>query len=117
MLLVDGHNLIGKLPNISLSDPDDEAKLVRVLENYHAVRPHDEILVVFDPASHGGGWRGTPSRNEGVAVRFAPRGVSAARSRRQGAAGRRVHRPASVRDAAESSSAGGSEAGKTREAG
>ena len=77
MLLVDGHNLIGKLPNISLSDPDDEAKLVRVLENYHAVRPHEEILVVFDPARDGGGWRGTHKRNEGVAVRFAPRGVSA----------------------------------------
>jgi uncharacterized protein len=77
MLLVDGHNLIGKLPNISLSDPDDEAKLVRVLENYHAVRPHEEILVVFDPARDGGGWRGAHSRNAGVAVRFAPRGVSA----------------------------------------
>ena len=77
MLLVDGHNLIGKLPNISLSDPNDEAKLVRVLENYHAVRPNEEILVVFDPARDGGGWRGTPRRNEGVAVRFAPRGVSA----------------------------------------
>ena len=77
MLLIDGHNLIGKLPNISLSDPDDEAKLVRVLENYYAVRPHQEILVVFDPARDGRGWRGTPSRNEGVTVRFAPRGVSA----------------------------------------
>jgi uncharacterized protein len=77
MLLVDGHNLIGKMPNISLSDPDDEAKLVRVLENYYAVRPHEEILVVFDPARDGGGWRGTYSRNGGVAVRFAPRGVSA----------------------------------------
>ena len=77
MLLIDGHNLIGKLPNISLSDPHDEAKLVRVLENFHAMRPHEEILVVFDPARDGGGWHGARSRIEGVAVRFAPRGVSA----------------------------------------
>lgn len=77
MLLVDGHNLIGKLPNVSLSDPDDEAKLVRILENYYAMHPHDEILVVFDPARDGGGWRGAQTRNGAVSVRFAPRGVSA----------------------------------------
>lgn len=77
MLLVDGHNLIGKLPNISLSDPDDEAKLVRVLENYHAMHAHEDILVVFDPARDGGGWRGSQARGGAVSVRFAPRGVSA----------------------------------------
>ena len=77
MLLVDGHNLIGKLPNISLSDPDDEAKLVRVLENYHAMHAHEDILVVFDPARDGGGWRGSQARSGAVSVRFAPRGVSA----------------------------------------
>jgi uncharacterized protein len=77
MLLVDGHNLIGKLPNISLSDPDDEAKLVRVLENYYAVHPHQEVLVVFDPARDGGGWHGVRDRSEGVTVRFAPHGVTA----------------------------------------
>jgi predicted RNA-binding protein with PIN domain len=30
-LLVDGHNLIGQTPGLSLADPDDEAKLVLML--------------------------------------------------------------------------------------
>lgn len=74
-IIIDGHNLIGKLPNISLSDPDDEAKLVRVLENYHAMHLHEAILVVFDPG-HTGGWTEL-QHGAGVQVRFAPRGSTA----------------------------------------
>ncbi|MEP7199662.1 MAG: NYN domain-containing protein [Chloroflexota bacterium] len=75
MLLIDGHNLIGKLPNISLSDPDDEAKLLRVLENYHALHPHEPITVVFD-AGRDGGWSPV-ERGASVTVRFASRGTTA----------------------------------------
>ena len=78
MLLIDGHNLIGKMPNISLSDPDDELKLLRALENYHALHPHETMLVVFDPGRDGaGGWSNTRSSSAGIAVRFAPRGTTA----------------------------------------
>lgn len=47
-LIIDGHNLIGKMSEISLSDPDDEEKLVRIL----ARRLHrQKAVVVFDKAA------------------------------------------------------------------
>ena len=51
-ILIDGHNLIGRLPAISLQDPDDEDKLVRLLKSYQA-RTGKSLTVVFDagPAS------------------------------------------------------------------
>ncbi len=75
MILIDGHNLIGKLPNISLSDPDDEQKLIGLLRNYHALHPREPIEVVFDPGPDGGlpGAQGAA----GVSVRFARRGSTA----------------------------------------
>ncbi|MCL6511501.1 MAG: NYN domain-containing protein, partial [Anaerolineae bacterium] len=48
-LLIDGHNLIGQLPDLSLSDPNDEAKLIAQLKAYVA-RTGRQITVVFDPA-------------------------------------------------------------------
>jgi predicted RNA-binding protein with PIN domain len=47
-ILIDGHNLIGQLPTLSLADPDDEEKLVRLLSSYRA-RTRKRITVVFDP--------------------------------------------------------------------
>lgn len=47
-LLIDGHNLIGHTPDLSLSDPNDEAKLIARLKTYSA-RTGREITVVFDP--------------------------------------------------------------------
>jgi len=47
MYLIDGHNLIGRLPDISLSDPHDEAKLVQKLIGFSA-RTRKRIVVVFD---------------------------------------------------------------------
>ncbi len=47
-LLIDGHNLIGQLPDLSLSDPRDEVKLVARLQAY-AARSEKRITVVFDP--------------------------------------------------------------------
>ncbi len=46
--LIDGHNLIGKMPNISLSDRNDEDKLINLLRVF-AERSGKRITVVFDP--------------------------------------------------------------------
>ncbi len=51
-LLIDGHNLIGKLHDLSLSDPRDEQKLVVRLRSY-AGRAGKRVVVVFDPARNG----------------------------------------------------------------
>jgi predicted RNA-binding protein with PIN domain len=45
--LIDGHNLIGQLPDISLADPNDEAKLVIKLRGF-AARTGKRIIVIFD---------------------------------------------------------------------
>jgi predicted RNA-binding protein with PIN domain len=45
--LIDGHNLIGQLPDISLADPHDEAKLVLKLIGF-AARMQTKCTVVFD---------------------------------------------------------------------
>ena len=52
--LIDGHNLIGQLPNLSLAEEHDEAKLVILLRQFAAGRKA-RIVVIFD---HGvpGGW-------------------------------------------------------------
>ena len=55
--LIDGHNLIGQLPDLSLDDPHDEAKLVERLKSFMAHR-RKRCTVVFD-----GGLPGGPSRN------------------------------------------------------
>jgi predicted RNA-binding protein with PIN domain len=49
-LLIDGHNLIGQLPTLSLQDPHDEEELVRLLSSYRA-RTRKSITVVFDPGA------------------------------------------------------------------
>jgi predicted RNA-binding protein with PIN domain len=73
-ILIDGHNLIGRMPALSLQDPDDEEKLVRFLKSYRA-RTGKAITVVFDPGivSTLSGRR----REGGVEVVFAPRNSSA----------------------------------------
>lgn len=72
--LIDGHNLIGAMPDLRLEDPDDEARLVERLQRL-AMRTGRRITVVFDRGAPGGGasW---PSRG-GVTVRFAPSGMTA----------------------------------------
>ena len=52
-LLIDGHNLIGQMPGLSLADPDDEQKLVALLRTY-AQRKRAKIVVVFDSGLPGG---------------------------------------------------------------
>ncbi len=67
-ILIDGHNLIGQMPNISLSDPDDEARLVMLLRRYAAQRRGHKVIVIFD-----GGIYGHPETlsGYGVEARFA----------------------------------------------
>jgi predicted RNA-binding protein with PIN domain len=52
-LLVDGHNLIGKMKTLSLDDPNDEAELVIRLRAYRA-HTNKPITVVFDHGLPGG---------------------------------------------------------------
>jgi len=73
-ILIDGHNLIGRMPELSLQDPDDEEKLVRLLSSYRA-RTGKTITVVFDP---GAGFALAERRRVGgVEIVFAPHGHSA----------------------------------------
>jgi predicted RNA-binding protein with PIN domain len=51
--LIDGHNLIGQLPDLSLTDPNDEAKLVQKLIGF-AARHKKRVLVIFDSGLPGG---------------------------------------------------------------
>lgn len=57
-IIVDGHNLIPKIQGISLSDPDDEEKLILLLNEYCRIRRKD-IEVYFDGAQAG--WAGIRS--------------------------------------------------------
>jgi predicted RNA-binding protein with PIN domain len=52
-LLIDGHNLIGQIPGISLSDPDDEAQLVQLLRSYAVRKRARQVIVVFDHGVYG----------------------------------------------------------------
>lgn len=69
--LIDGHNLIGRTPGLSLADPDDEAELVRRIHQY-CRRHRRRATVVFDSGVVGGrsGALSTPE----VEVVFAPAG-------------------------------------------
>jgi predicted RNA-binding protein with PIN domain len=52
-LLIDGHNLIARLPDLRLDDPDDEVKLVERLRRYQA-HTGKRLTVVFDRGLPGG---------------------------------------------------------------
>ena len=71
--LIDGHNLIGRLPDLRLDDPDDEAKLVARLRAYCA-RTGKRITVVFDRGLPGGH---SELSGGGVKVIFASTGRTA----------------------------------------
>lgn len=53
MYLIDGHNLIGQLDDLSLSDANDEVKLIQKLTGF-AARVSKRIVVVFDNGITGG---------------------------------------------------------------
>ena len=83
-LLIDGHNLIGRLPDLRLDDPDDEAKLVVRLRSYCA-RTRKRATVVFDHGLPGG--RSWPLSGGGVTAVFASPGRTA-----DGILGERIRR-------------------------
>ncbi len=74
MLLVDGHNLIGQLQDLSLDDPYDEAKLSMAIRSY-CMRDNTKAVVIFDNGLPGGISR--ELSNSSVTVIFAPPRTSA----------------------------------------
>ena len=50
--LIDGHNLIPRIPGLSLKDLDDETALIQILQRF-AARQGSRIEVYFDRAPHG----------------------------------------------------------------
>ena len=73
--LIDGHNLIGKMQDIELDDPDDEVKLVLRLRSWSASGRKRKITLIFDQGLPGGEEKGLSSGQ--VKVIFAPAGRSA----------------------------------------
>ncbi len=73
-LLIDGHNLIGRLPDLDLADVNDEVELVRRLRVY-CHRHRRKATLVFDAGLPGGRdlWLSAPP----VEVVFASPGSSA----------------------------------------
>jgi hypothetical protein len=67
--LVDGHNLIGQIPGLSLDDPDDELALVARLRSFCA-RTGKQVIVYFDGAPAGSAG---PASTRGLTVRFVRR--------------------------------------------
>jgi len=51
-LIVDGHNLVPKIPGINLEDDDDEVRLIELLQTYCRVR-RKQVEVYFDKAPYG----------------------------------------------------------------
>ena len=48
--LIDGHNLIARVPGLSLADPDDEVKLLQLLKRcllYTSDAADEEVTVAF----------------------------------------------------------------------
>ena len=74
LVLVDGHNLIAKMPDINLDEADDEERLVRKLRQYRA-RTGRKITVIFDP---GVAFQLPRQRTEsGLTVQYASPGKTA----------------------------------------
>lgn len=51
--LIDGHNVIGQMPGLSLDDPDDEAKLVALVQRF-CLRGRRKATIIFDRGLPGG---------------------------------------------------------------
>jgi len=76
-LIIDGHNLIGAMPDIHLDEPEDEARLLARLRAYRSFSGQ-ELVVFFDsgdmPAPAG---QAPNLASPGVAVRFSRPGQTA----------------------------------------
>lgn len=74
--LIDGHNLIARLPGLSLADPGDEIELIRLLARWRWRHQSPPTIVVFDPGDVAvyGPHR---TRHSGITVQYAPFGSDA----------------------------------------
>ena len=71
--IIDGHNLIPKIPGMSLQDLEDELQLVNLLQEFCRLQ-RKQVEVYFDNAPPGG----APVRNFGsVVARFVRQGGTA----------------------------------------
>ena len=52
--LIDGHNLIARVPGLSLADPDDEVKLLQLLKRWAVADARRKVTVIFDKGLPGG---------------------------------------------------------------
>jgi predicted RNA-binding protein with PIN domain len=75
--LIDGHNLIAQMPDISLDDPNDEIHLVLRLRSWAAQDSKRRVRLIFDKGLPGG--KDHNLSNSIVHVRFAPEGTTADR--------------------------------------
>lgn len=73
--LIDGHNLIAKMPDIQLSDPDDEEQLIVRLRRWLAATSKRRATVYFDGGLPGG--RAPHFSGPGLNVIFASAGQEA----------------------------------------
>jgi predicted RNA-binding protein with PIN domain len=73
--IIDGHNLIGKMPDISLKDPNDEVKLTLRIKSWVAESKKRQVTLFFDGGIQGSHLNRLSSRN--MKVIFAPAGKTA----------------------------------------
>ncbi len=73
--LIDGHNLIAKLPDLSLGEEHDEFELALRLKSWASANRKRRVTVVFDRGLPGGTARMLSNRD--VTVIFAPQGQTA----------------------------------------
>lgn len=72
-LLIDGHNLIPHIHGVNLSDPDDETRLTKILQEYCRLR-RKKAIVYFDQAPAGFSGR---KRTGNVEAHFVQKGRTA----------------------------------------
>jgi predicted RNA-binding protein with PIN domain len=73
--LIDGHNLIAKIPDIDLNDPNDEVELILRLKSWAAASPKRKVTVYFDGGLPGGIEQRLSTSD--IKVIFAPEGRTA----------------------------------------
>lgn len=73
--LIDGHNLIGKMPGLSLSDPHDEVELILRLKGWVSAAANRRLTLYFDGGVVGGS--SNPLSSKDIRVIFAPPGKQA----------------------------------------
>lgn len=73
--IIDGHNLIAKIPDISLNDPNDEVELILRLKSWAAASPKRKVTVYFDGGLPGGIEQRLSTSD--IKVIFAPEGKTA----------------------------------------